>query len=304
MATRAQIQARLDAAAAQSQALADYIESRLVDLQARGQAVEARLLEDLVARYLPILQLVDGTVAASAQNYASVAAMDAALVSYQRAMGALVDDLAQWSLEVATRVQDYFNAGGFNTQRLATVAKDFTKIQGILGIQPNGALLPGGYLDRLAQSVQVKQLLQQYMLQQVTTQASLASTTQGLRTLVMGAPGGTVNGALVRYLEQYAYDTFNQIREVRALEFAQELGLVWFIYQGSIIKTTRQFCRKRAGKVFNVEQTKTWKNDPDLIEKKTKDSYKPLLERGRYNCRHWLDYISAETAAYLKQQNP
>ena len=60
---------------------------------------------------------------------------------------------------------------------------------------------------------------------------------------------------------------------------------------------------KRAGKVFSTEETKTWKNDPDLVEPKTKDTYSPLIERGRYNCRHWIDYISQETADYLNQ-NP
>jgi hypothetical protein len=77
------------------------------------------------------------------------------------------------------------------------------------------------------------------------------------------------------------------------------LGLKWFIYQGSNIKTTRPFCRKKAGKVFSVEEAAKWRNDPDLVGKSSAATYNPLLERGRYNCRHHIGYISERLAKRL-----
>lgn len=136
------------------------------------------------------------------------------------------------------------------------------------------------------------------MLRSITNGVSLADLTAGLASLVVG--NADADGFLVRYFRQYAYDTFNQVREIKNQEFAEGLNLKWFLYQGSLIETSRRFCEKRAGKVFSTEETKTWKNDPDLVEQKTKDTYNPLIERGRYNCRHWIDYISQETADYLK----
>ena len=84
------------------------------------------------------------------------------------------------------------------------------------------------------------------------------------------------------------------------------MGLNYFLYVGGIISTTRRFCEKRNSKVFHRDETKTWKNDPDLIEPRTKESYHPLLERGRYNCRHMIAWLSDEDAKrrLAKQTTP
>jgi hypothetical protein len=109
-----------------------------------------------------------------------------------------------------------------------------------------------------------------------------------------------VDGTFQRYFRQYAYDTYNQAHEIVNTAISEDLGLTHFVYQGSIIDTTRDFCRKKVGKVFTVAEAQKWRNDPDLIDKKTAATYNPLLERGRYNCRHFLQYISDEMAAQLK----
>jgi hypothetical protein len=124
-----------------------------------------------------------------------------------------------------------------------------------------------------------------------------ADLTRGLREKVVGNPD--VDGELVRYFRQYSYDTFNQVHEVKNRQFADALDLQWFIYAGSVIPNTRAFCRKKAGKVFNIREAQTWRNDPDLIGKGRPEPYDPLIDRGRWNCRHFIKYISAEMAAKL-----
>ncbi len=105
---------------------------------------------------------------------------------------------------------------------------------------------------------------------------------------------------LQRYLRQYAYDSFNNVFEAGNNLAAQALGLEYFIYEGTVIDTTRPFCAKKAGKVFSTEEAKEWVNDADLIDKKTRGSYRPLIERGRYNCRHQIRYISDTLAFTLR----
>jgi len=109
---------------------------------------------------------------------------------------------------------------------------------------------------------------------------------------------------LTRYYKQYAYDTYNQVEAAKNAFFAQEVGFDYFIYRGTIITTSRDFCIKRAGKVFTVEEaTTTWQCDPTLLKRKgvgdCDDSYNALVERGRWNCRHQLDYVDKTVAESL-----
>lgn len=173
-------------------------------------------------------------------------------------------------------------------------------VRNVIGLDQNGNLLRGGYLDRLGRSDEVRGRLRDYVLQSVIQKRSLSSFQKGLKDLIVG--NDQTEGALQRYWRQYAYDVFNSIHEIANTTISDQLGLQYFIYQGSVIDNTRQFCRKRAGKVFRVDETKGWKDDPDLIDKKTKEQYNPLVDRGRYNCRHFLNYISEEVAAELKKQ--
>jgi hypothetical protein len=133
----------------------------------------------------------------------------------------------------------------------------------------------------------------------VATRQNVNAFSKGLKNLIQGSKD--VDGAITGYWRQYAFDTYAKVREVNNLHFAQELGLKWFVYQGGIIKTSRDFCIKKNGKVFSdKEAQEQWPKDPDLIDKKRIASYRPLIDRGRNNCRHFLMWISEERAMELK----
>jgi hypothetical protein len=64
---------------------------------------------------------------------------------------------------------------------------------------------------------------------------------------------------------------------------ADELGLTSYLYYGSIIKDSRDFCRKHAGKVYTEEQIRQiWASDTG----QGRDQGSPFIVRGGYNCRH------------------
>lgn len=203
---------------------------------------------------------------------------------------------AQDILGVGRMTVGYYEAIG----QVVAVDKILDMIRDVIGVDQQGNLLRGGYLDKLGRSDEVRSKLRDYVLQSVVQKRNLSSFQKGLKDLIVG--NDETEGVLQKYWRQYAFDVFNAIHEIANTTIADQLGLQYFIYQGSIIPTTREFCRKRAGKVFNTEETKAWKDDPDLIDKKTKEQYNPLVDRGRYNCRHFLNYISDEVAVELKKQ--
>lgn len=202
-------------------------------------------------------------------------------------------------IEVGGLTVEYYEATDGRAKARA-IEKSLNLLRAVIGIDGAGALIAGGYLDRLGKTEAARELLRSYVVNSIVSGRSLFDFRNGFRELIVGNPD--TDGALQRYWRQYAYDTYNKAHEVVNVSMADELNMSHFIYQGSIIPTSRQFCRKRAGKVFTRAQADTWKNDPDLIDPKTKDTYNPLIERGRYNCRHWINWISEDLAAELKKK--
>jgi len=75
---------------------------------------------------------------------------------------------------------------------------------------------------------------------------------------------------------------------------ADEVGLTSYLYYGSLMKDSRDFCIKHAGKVYNEEEiNQIWANDTG----QGRDQGSPFIVRGGYNCRHswqpvdpsWID---------------
>ena len=203
-------------------------------------------------------------------------------------------------LEVGGLTVEYYEAID-RRAKVRAIEKSLSLLRAVIGMDETGALLADGYLYRLGKTEAVRVALRSYVVNAIVEGRSLTDFKAGFRDLIVG--NRDTEGALQGYWRQYAYDTYNQAHEVVNGSMADELNLRYFIYQGSIIKTSRKFCIKRAGKVFSREETKTWKNEPDLIEPKTKDQYNPIIERGRYNCRHFLTWISDELAEQMKKQN-
>lgn len=71
------------------------------------------------------------------------------------------------------------------------------------------------------------------------------------------------------------------------LQKSEDLGLEYFLYAGGLIKTSRQFCIERAGKIFSIAEAKTWDNEQDL----------PVIPYlGGWNCRHTMVFMDLEKA--------
>ena len=159
--------------------------------------------------------------------------------------------------------------------------------------------MANGYLSRLGRNDLAREQIKNYLLTSIATKQGVAQFERGLRNIITTTKD--IDGSIVGYWRQYAYDTYAKVREVDNLHFADELKLDWFVYQGGIIKTSRTFCIRKNGKVFSREEAqRDWPKDPTLIDKKHLATYKPLIDRGRNNCRHFLMWITEERANELK----
>lgn len=261
-------------------------------------AHQKKVYELILSEYLPLFELKDGIIVDSSANDALLGEIDGLFKKLEKAMyrdviGTFTADL----LASAELSAEYYVALGFKKKIVTNLLRDKVRLEKRIGITPTGKLKKDGYLYKLGQTAQVRQELLSYVLGNLTGDTSFLDFQLGLRNLVIGnkrKKGLATTGRLQKYFDQYAYDTFNQVDAVANKQLAVNLELEHFIYEGSLIDTSRKFCEKRAGKAYSVKETKKWKNDPDLIDKKTKDSYRPLIDRGRYRCRHFIKYITKE----------
>lgn len=95
--------------------------------------------------------------------------------------------------------------------------------------------------------------------------------------------GSTVTGDnLSAYSGQIVQDALMGFDGQFAKFRADELGLTHYIYYGSIIRDSRDFCVEHANKVFTEDEARElWQE-----EWQGKSGSDPFLDRGGFNCRH------------------
>ena len=95
---------------------------------------------------------------------------------------------------------------------------------------------------------------------------------------------------LKRYSAQMLQDSLMQFSASINTAIGKENGATRWKYYGSNIEDTREFCRKRSGKIFTIDEivkewSGTWKG---------KAPGDPFIVRGGYNCRHHFRPIYEE----------
>ena len=263
-------------------------------------AAQASLLRRILADILPALKLENGYIVNSVSNMAKANLIERVFDELGRdEMAAILKDYTDALLGITGKNAAYYFSMGFDAEKVAAIAADSVLIKSVVGIGANGEIIKDSFLYRLGRSDMVREQIKQYLLSSIATKQSLTAIQKGFSSVIKG--NAQVDGALLGYWNNYAYDAFSKAREVDNLHFKDEIGLKHFVYQGGLIKTSRDFCRKKNGKVFSEDEArKNWPNDPDLIDKKHKSKYNPILDRGRYNCRHFLMWISEDMANELK----
>jgi hypothetical protein len=115
---------------------------------------------------------------------------------------------------------------------------------------------------------------------------------QTIEQALLGSKATGVTGRpLAQYAQLYARDALMKYHNEVSIAAAEELEMEHYLYVGDIIKTTRDFCRRRAGKVYTKDQIQSW------THRWSGKSGPAMTDRGGYNCRHhwqpirpeWLD---------------
>jgi hypothetical protein len=154
------------------------------------------------------------------------------------------------------------------------------------------------------------------MSQAVTSQINMKEFIGVIKEYVNGTD--VKSGVLDRQFQRFTYDTYQQYDAAYNKKLAEEFDMKYFVYQGGLIKDSRDFCAAHNDKVWSVEETEDWRTwtpakgqYPAGWEVKAKDmnsvpsyidypEYDPLVDRGGYNCRHIIGYIPDNLAFRLR----
>ena len=284
-----------------------FINGAVARMDKNVVAFQRKLFDLIVAEYLPQFDQKDGMILDTPKNDNLVGRLDRIFDRLEDALQKDVLSVFVNNILQSTKLSaEYYVALGFKKTVVNNILKNKVNLESKLGITPKGRLKKDGYLFQLGKTQEARQDLKRYVLRALTGDTSFLDFQLGFKNLVMGSPKGrkkgvATTGRLQRYFDQYAYDSFNQLDETANRQFAQGLNLEHMVYEGSLIDTSRRVCEKWAGKAFVVKDwVKMAKADPDVIDQKTISTYNPLIERGRYRCRHFIKYITKTIYEALK----
>ena len=173
-----------------------------------------------------------------------------------------------------------------------------------LGIGTGNKLVKGGFLDSFVSDPYLRNALKTYTYKSVSGGLPYNEFLTGLQTLVAGAP--EQDSMLRKHYKTYAFDSYSQFDGSIGNQWRQKLNLKAAMYQGGLIDTSREFCEERNGKIFTIQEMEKWpfaENLPRTKEEKlagTTIGYIPWIDKGRWNCRHQVNWLSKAVAIKLR----
>lgn len=284
--------------------------------------LQSSLFEDAVENVISRLDVKDGVLQDTANNYKLVSEIENL---YGRFNEKIISTLLP---KINTGIAGIIKINeGFLTAAFAELPKRFDKVlEGAkvitdlrLGLR-GGNMVRGGFLMSILKTDPTE--FKQYMSKAISGQVSMKEFIKRLREKISGTEDRT--GSLERQFQRYAYDVYQQYDRAYNKKLADEFGMKYFLYQGNLIKDSRDFCAAHYGKVWTEEEAQEWAEwtpakgmdageFPEGYEVKAKDiyavpsylgypGYDPVIDLGGYNCRHIYAPIPDNLAFKLRPE--
>lgn len=181
------------------------------------------------------------------------------------------------------------------------------RVYGGLGIAKN-KIVEGSFLNSSISLEPLRRDLNIEFFKALNGNQSVSDLKNNVREIVKGSKGK--NGVLENHLDTYATDSLNSVDSAISEMYSEDLGMDAFRYFGGLKNNTRDFCKHRNGKIITKKEASKWGTKDDDLGGYTNKSlgqfqgknkgYNPLVDRGGYNCRHKLNYISNDLAVLLR----
>ena len=248
------------------------------------------LNEDLMSR----LDISNGQILNNQYNYNVIYDFETLWDEYSRGyFTPTIRNIANDALKVTSLSNPYFKELGLTGSNAVKLFNAATKnVELMMGIErADGVMrfIKGGYMDRLLQGAEVKDSVMSILADSVSVKTDFKELLTTMRGAVEGS--AEVDGAMQRYFRGYVYDTFTGVQAAYDNYVSEAAGMDYFVYAGTEIKSTREFCRDHLNQVYHRDdiaefEAQDWGGkNPDVPF---------VISRGGYNCRHSLRWIPDE----------
>lgn len=279
-----------------------FIDERQTALLKTATALEKSLLNEILTQFIKSLKTKDGIIVDGGSGAQLSQSLDKIFNSFENNQQVkIASQIANDFGKILSFNEQYFSLFQVQKKRFDDIAKAVRELmRNRIGLSKDGKVVSKGYLDQFIKDSRLREAVKQMTYRAVTGQQPLNDFTEGLGLVVVGNP--KVDGGLTKYYKGFAYDTYAQFDRSNNKEFAKSLGLYAGRYSGGLIEDSRQFCIDKNDKIFVVEETELWKDDETLPRTKAEREseiiidYNPIIDMGRWRCRHLFRFISNERA--------
>lgn len=265
-----------------------FLDLREGILNRKVSTAEKKLLNIIIQQFIDELEKSGGKIINNGKNITLTQALEKIFNEFDKTLNATI---------IEGYVDDIVKGQALNSRYFGTFVDDPKKFDKIrkkvqitvsrrLGINPDGSLKKGGYLDSFLNDSRIKNETQTLVTRAITGEASISETKASLRVLIAG--DDNIKGQLSNQYATFINDTYQQIDNLESSLYAEAIGLQAAFYAGGTINTTRKFCCQRNALIYTVDEIKSWKN---LKFQGKNKNYNPLTDQGGYNCRHRYRYV-------------
>lgn len=254
---------------------------------------QLQLHKNLLEKVFYRLDLDGNKIANTTRNKRLLSSVDTVFNTFSQVEGLLMlNTVVEGVDRLIVHSEKYFEA--MSESVLVELTKETRQqMNNWLGIETGGKLKSNGYLKKLVDDPIVRNSVKDLTIKNVVSRNGIEATTKSLENLMIGKPNET--GALQRYYKNFVYDTYSISDRIIGLQYADKLGYNFSVYEGGLIKTSREFCIDKNGKVYH--RSEIAKFNPTVARP---PNYNPFTDLGGYRCRHHLNWINNSLALYLR----
>lgn len=262
-----------------------------------AELYQDEIIKALNSKWLPKLHyLVGGDVNTSAANYAKIQEIDKIVKTITSKQG---DALLVWFLDKIEKIgelaADYFKSLDAEINIKTTTATAVKNLLNSIGYDGK-AFAESSFLFDLVQIPSPVRKIKAQAFQAIARGYSFEDFKNMFRITINGQGRG---GLVETHMRTAAYDAFQQADRHIHNNIAVKLKLDNALYAGTVMKTSRAFCKSKVGKYFTRKEIMAWANQ-EWEGKST--PYDPLVDCGGYNCTHILSWVTKKQ--YDEQKSP
>jgi hypothetical protein len=287
----------------------DNLEKSVIKLQ-------DKLLKDLINNVISELDTENGVILQNQHNYRIIEQLDKVYKQFNEINSLVVVRNMAGTIQGINKLNKiYYKELLINE----TTAKKFdniiNKTNKMLSLRlgvDNTKIVEGGFLDTFVTDTRLNNELKQLVIRDVAAQRPVAELIDEMSKKVIG--NDIVSGKFEQYYRQFGYDIYQEYDRTYGKMMADEFKMDYAIYQGGLIKDSRDFCRDHNNRVYTREEISKFDNwtyesaknisgfhdsgsnsgIPSYIS--SFPGYDPYVHLGGFNCRHSLTWITKDLA--------